>query len=197
MKKICQGAEAVLYRKGNELIKDRVSKKYRIKELDERIRKLRTREEARLLSMAKRAGVNAPQVLTQENNKIIMEFVEGKVLRDYLDSAREWKTICRKIGKSIARLHSHNIIHGDLTTSNMIWKNDAVYFIDFGLGFYSKRVEDMAVDLHVLEEALTAKHYRSAEKFFKTILNEYAKTFKKGMSVVVRLEKVKKRGRYL
>ena len=44
---INQGAEAVIESKGNEIIKKRINKSYRIKEIDEKIRKLRTKKRQR------------------------------------------------------------------------------------------------------------------------------------------------------
>ena len=60
-----------------------------------------------------------------------------------------------KIGRIIGNLHLNEIIHGDLTTSNiLIVKEDndlKIYFIDFGLSIVSNHLEDKAVDLYVLE----------------------------------------------
>ena len=105
------------------------------------------------------------------SDKIIMPFINGKKLSEHLDEfpLTKQKQICKQIGKSIAKLHKNNIIHGDLTTSNMILKDNKTYFIDFGLGFISQRYEDKAVDLHLLKQALEAKHFRNWEVLFKEI----------------------------
>ncbi|MAG50631.1 Kae1-associated kinase Bud32, partial [archaeon] len=105
------------------------------------------------------------------------------------------KKICEKIGKNISILHDNDIVHGDLTTSNMILKKDKVYFIDFGLGFISDKTEDKAVDLHLLKKALMTKHYRIFEKSFENVLKGY-KENKDFKEVLNRLEKVESRGRY-
>ena len=188
---IGRGAEAVLILKNELLVKDRVKKNYRIEKIDSKLRKERTRKEAKLLSEAKRAGVKTPTVYNTTKTSIEMDFVKGKLLRDCLDDLKNWKNVCEKIGKNIAKLHANNIIHGDLTTSNMILKNDDVYFIDFGLGFESKRVEDKAVDLRVLEEALNAKHYKNCDNFFKTIIETY-----NNPEVLKRMSIIRKRRRY-
>ena len=193
---VSRGAEAVLVKKGKLLIKDRVKKGYRLAQIDEKIRKERTKKEAKLLSNAKRTGVKTPNVITVSENIIEMEFVEGKLLRDHLDSLKNRRKICENIGENVAKLHANNIIHGDLTTSNMILKGSETYFFDFGLGFESKRVEDKAVDLRVLEEALRAKHYKHHDKFFKSVLHGY-KQYRRSSEVINRLDKVKKRVRYL
>ena len=87
-----------------------------------------------------------------------MEFIDGKKLSDSLES-QDYKKICKQIAENITKMHNSGIIHGDLTTSNMIFKNNQVYFIDFGLAFHSSKVEDKAVDLHLLKQALEAKHF--------------------------------------
>ena len=92
-----------------------------------------------------------------------MQAIEGKRISENLDkfTPKKQKKICEKIGENIAKLHEANIIHGDLTSSNMILHVDEnnfkdVYFIDFGLGFISPKVEDKAVDLHLIREAFEA-----------------------------------------
>lgn len=195
---IQQGAEAVIFLKDNFVVKNRISKSYRIKELDERIRKLRTRGEGRLLERASEI-VDIPAIKNiNEKEKIIeMEFIEGKKLSDNLDefSLDEQKAICRKIGESVGKLHDARIIHGDLTTSNIILKDGRIYFIDFGLGFISHKIEDKAVDLHVFKQALEARHFKNWEKLFEEFAEEYKKS-KEGEFVLERLKKVEKRGRY-
>jgi Kae1-associated kinase Bud32 len=191
-----RGAEAVLIKKNSVLIKNRVKKGYRLAQIDEKIRKERTKKEAKLLSDAKRAGVKTPNIINVTENIIEMEFVNGKLLRDHLDSLKNWRKVCENIGKSVAKLHANDIIHGDLTTSNMILNGVETYFLDFGLGFESKRVEDKAVDLRVLEEALRAKHYLNHDKFFKSVLRGY-ELYEKSFEVINRLEKVRKRARYI
>lgn len=192
---ISQGAEAILEKNENRVVKKRTEKGYRIKELDERIRRERTNFEAKLLTKAKRAGVKAPKVFSVKKYEIEMEYIEGLLLRDNIENL-DIEKISKKIGESIAKLHEQNIVHGDLTTSNMILKEDEIYFIDFGLGFDSIRVEDKAVDLRVLEEAVEAKHYKNAQKIFKNILNGY-KSYPDSEKILKQLEKVRKRGRYL
>ena len=197
MKKlICQGAEAILYKKGQGIVKDRVKKTYRFEALDERLRRQRSRKEAKLLEKAFEI-INVPKLIKlDEKNKIIeMEFIKGKKLSESLDELGNAIEICKKIGNSIGKLHDAGIIHGDLTTSNMIWKNEEVYFIDFGLGFESSSAEDKAVDLHLIKQALEAKHFGHFDKYFQAVLEGY-KNSKHKSEVVKRLEKVEKRGRY-
>ncbi len=192
MKIIQQGAEAILYQEKNKLIKHRIPKSYRIKEIDDKLRKFRTRREGKILE---KASINVPKVFKIDDNnmKIEMEFIPGKLLKDILDdlSISQRNKICKQIGEEISKLHEQNIIHGDLTTSNMIYYDKKIYFIDFGLSFFSHKIEDKAVDLHLLKQALESKHYKHFESTFKTILSAY-----KNKEVLSRLEVVEKRGRY-
>lgn len=195
MKLIQKGAEANLYRKGKILLKDRIKKGYRVEQLDEKIRRQRTKREAKLLQSASKAGVSVPKILNIEKFKLEIEFIDGKRIKDTLGE-KNYKGICKKIGGSVAKLHTYDIIHGDLTTSNMILKGNKIYFIDFGLGFFSKSIEDKATDLHLLEEALTSTHYKIADKAFKVVINSY-KNYEDSKSVLKRLKQIELRGRYV
>jgi TP53 regulating kinase and related kinases len=235
---IQQGAEAVLIRKEDVLLKRRVEKGYRISELDGALRKRRTKREGRLLEKAGKI-IDVPKVVKVDEKKkeIDMEFIDGLKLSESLDSMKNWKEVCVAIGENIAKLHDEGIIHGDLTTSNMIWKLDSLsldgkgslcsqntaklrpvsrggygsenggafvdgdvangklFFIDFGLGFANGRIEDKAVDLYLIKEALEAKHFLHWEKFFRAVLEGY-KASRSWKETLKRLEKVEKRGRY-
>ncbi len=192
MRLIQQGAEAKLFVKGNRLIKHRIKKSYRLPILDSKIRKFRTKREAKLLATAK---INVPKIfkIDEDNCIIEMEFLNGDLLKNILDTLPLKKSleICKEIALEVSKLHSQDIIHGDLTTSNMILKDDKIYFIDFGLGSFSKRIEDKAVDLHLLKQALESKHYKNFEKYYSVILKNY-----KHKDVLKQLEKVELRGRY-
>lgn len=196
-KVLMQGAEAKIILSGDLIIKDRIKKSYRIKELDEKIRKQRTRSEKKLLEKASKI-INAPDPFPlKEFNKIEMPFIDGKRLSENLDefSLEKQKKICKIIGEEIAKIHKADIIHGDLTTSNMILKDDKIYFVDFGLGFISKKIEDKAVDLHLLKQALEAKHFKHWETLFEKVLEGY-KNYQESKKVLERLKAVEKRGRY-
>src|SRR5271157_5405867 len=116
---LSQGAEAIISQRGEEITKKRIEKSYRLKQLDEKIRKLRTRSEAKLLEKAIKI-ISVPKVLKVDeiNKEIIMKAVEGKRLSNYLDKfpSEMQKEICEKIGDNISKIHNENIIHGDLTT---------------------------------------------------------------------------------
>jgi len=191
---LSQGAEAIIYQENDKVIKKRVKKSYRIPELDEKIRKSRTRGEAKLLKKASEIIAIPGNIKENEKKKeISMDFIDGIKLSDELDNfpLEEQKNILKEIGKAIAKLHDANIIHGDLTTSNMIFKNSEIFFIDFGLGFISSKLEDKAVDIHVLKEALEARHFNHWKELFKEFEKAYSKK-----DVLERLKAVEKRGRY-
>ena len=192
---IAQGAEAVLIREGNILIKERVPKEYRIPQIDQRLRLLRTRQESRIM---KRLAF-APRIhdVDEDNMKISMDYIDEKPLKFFLDgmAVTERKEACIQIGKQIGELHSKDIIHGDLTTNNMILKEGKLYFIDFGLSYISLKPEDKAVDLHVLRQALEGRHAGIAGECFQHALEGY-QNYPGRSAVLERLEKVEKRGKY-
>lgn len=196
---IAQGAEAKLYKEENKLIKERIKKNYRHEEIDGRIRKTNTRREYKLLDKASKI-INVPKVLdyNEKEYKITMEFIPGLTLRDTLDNMPTKKRIdlCEQLGKEIAKLHNTGIIHGDLTTSNFILKEDKIYFIDFGLGFHSTKIEDKAVDLHLLRQAFESKHYKHFEQSFQAVMKGYKEESKPAKEILDRFEIVEKRGRY-
>ncbi|MEN7982727.1 MAG: KEOPS complex kinase/ATPase Bud32 [Nanoarchaeota archaeon] len=204
-KRFLLGAEAIIYKKDNLVIKKRVKKSYRISEIDDKIRKLRTRGEAKLIERLSKI-ILVPKISksSEISKEIVMEFIEGKKLSEHLNnfSLFEQKKIVGKIGESVSKLHNANIIHGDLTTSNMILKEEVgcrksdirLYFIDFGLGFHSVKIEDRAVDLYLLKQALEAKHFEN----FKILFSEFLKNYKSKNreKILEQLGKVEKRRRY-
>ena len=181
---IYRGAEAEIILSsylGRDVIKKRrISKGYRLKELDFRLRSLRTKEEARLISEARKAGIPVPIIYDVDimDCTITMEFIKGKRVKELLREIpkSERRKVCFKIGENIARLHSKGIIHGDLTTSNMISSGEKIYFIDFGLGGFSKETEDRGVDLHLLLEAFRSAHSEDEDLFYY-VLDGYRERF--------------------
>ncbi len=195
---IQQGAEAIILKEGEEIIKRRIKKSYRIQELDNKIRKQRTRSESKLLEKASKI-ILIPKIkkIDEKAMEIRMDFIDGKKLSEELTffPLTKQKIICVEIGKSIAKIHDADIIHGDLTTSNIILKENEVYFIDFGLGYSSHRIEDKAVDLHLIKQALEAKHFQNWEILFNSIKEGYEHS-KNCEKVLKHLERVERRGRY-
>ncbi len=191
---IARGAEAVITKNG-EITKERIKKGYRLEQLDIALRRKRNRAEASLLREARRAGVPVPQILAESDFSIKIEFMDGMKVKDALDE-KNCKELAGKIAVSISKLHDKDIIHGDLTTSNMILKDNEIYFIDFGLGFFSEKTEDKATDLYLLHEALESTHFSVLEKAWETILNTYKEYYNGADKVIKTLAKIEKRGRY-
>ncbi|MDI6721450.1 MAG: KEOPS complex kinase/ATPase Bud32, partial [Candidatus Aenigmarchaeota archaeon] len=189
------GAEAEIRKSGNEIEKMRIKKGYRIQELDERLRKRRAQLEARLISEARRAGVKTPVVFSSDRFTIRMEYIEGRKVKDVLNEKNAGR-LCAGIAEPAASLHNKGIIHGDLTTSNMILKNGEIYFIDFGLGCRSVRAEDKASDLYLLHEAFRSAHFDVSEKGWKTVLKVYREKSNDWNNISKALKKIEKRRRY-
>lgn len=188
---------------GKVLVKHRIPKDYRVKGLDLDLRDFRTGLEAKLLNDAKRAGVPTPIIYEVDRTgmRIIMEYVEGELVKTFLEdmNPRDRRELCELIGKQIARLHGAGIIHGDLTTSNMIRTPEGkVYFIDFGLGGYDRSREARGTDLHLLYRTLQSSHFRVADEAFKTVLGGYRRELGKVADETVRrVEEIERRGRYV
>jgi TP53 regulating kinase-like protein len=195
---IQQGAEAILYREGCEVVKDRVAKGYRLPEIDARIRKIRTRAESKLLDAAARAGLNVPRVLETGSTVLRMEFIDGSKVKDILNELpeNERDSVCGLIGNAAARMHGAGIAHGDLTTSNMVYKDGKVYLIDFGLGKFSSKPEDQATDMYLLYEALKAAHFKYLSRSWQYILKSYADNNSGAGAAIERFKKIEKRRRY-
>lgn len=187
---LAKGAEATIIQKDtSSVIKKRAPKKYRLPEIDEELIKSRTRRETKILQKLENI---APKVLNTDNqNSLEIEYVEGDVLKNVLDNKTE---LAEQIGKNTGIMHDKDIIHGDLTTSNMILNREGkIKFIDFGLAFVSDKEEDKAVDLHLFKEAVESKHFRKEKEIWKEFLKGYNPSNKK--QILKRLEIVEKRGR--
>ena len=186
------------------IVKHRLPKSYRIGEIDEKIRKHRTKSEAKILSDVKRAGVRAPVLydVDLKRKDIIMEDIPGPMIKDIMpDLAHEKrKELAVAIGETIRAFHDVDIIHGDLTGSNMILvdnnledigNNLAVF--DFGLGRYSDLLEDKAVDLLVLKKSFQSVDYEIASETFDWILDAYDSDSRKMRD---KISEIQSRGRY-
>lgn len=193
--KLDQGAEAVIIREGDVILKDRVPKSYRHPLLDESLRKTRTRKEAKMLSELGKIGFPSPRLIDSDDKsmRIRMSFQKGAKLRDVFED--DYVRFSQDIGHKLALLHSHKIIHSDLTTSNMILDGE-VHFIDFGLSFISDKIEDRAVDLHLLKQAIESKHPKVHTESFEQITRAYLAFAPDNIKVIDRLKVVERRGRY-
>ena len=189
---IAKGAESNIVKSSylgeKAVIKDRIPKGYRIPEIDNKIRKARCKEEAKLLSDAKRAGVKTPVLydVNLENKAITMEEIEGVMLKEVIDD-----DLALRLGGEISKLHCADIIHGDITTSNILFSDSKLVFIDFGLGRYSQLKEDKAVDLLVLKKSLQSIDYNLALRYFDLVLKGYGDE-----SILKTIHDIESRGRY-
>ncbi len=194
---IQQGAEAKIYlTKDNTIHKNRLPKSYRHPQLDKQIRTRRTRAEAKILTKAAKARINVPKLLHTEKFNLSMEYIKGDRLSQTLNSYPESKqfSTMQKIGRQVAKLHKNNIIHADLTTSNIILSNSKIFLIDFGLSYISTKIEDKAVDIHLIKQALKAKHFLIYENLSKNFEKGY--NWEDSKKILERLIIVEKRGRY-
>jgi N6-L-threonylcarbamoyladenine synthase/protein kinase Bud32 len=185
------GAEAVVTF-GPELVeKERIGKEYRRPELDTRLITERTRAEARLITAARRYGVPTPIIRDVTSDTLVMERITGTLLKDSLTDDN-----LREAGKVIGILHAAGIIHGDLTTSNMVIRGGRCVLIDFGLATVSSEVESRGVDLHVLFQTLESTTDLSAT-LIESFRKGYHETLKEAPDVFEREKEIEKRGRYL
>ncbi|MCC7552382.1 Kae1-associated serine/threonine protein kinase [Candidatus Micrarchaeota archaeon] len=150
-----KGAEAIVYPISyfdlDVLVKERIEKSYREKTLDIRLRTERTRQEAKLLTTAKESGILCPIIYDIYENKIILKRVEGKMLYDHKNIS---KSQIKHAAEILAKLHKLDIIHGDYTPANLIQTKKGLVVIDFGLGYFSKKIEDKAMDVVTMKKAL-------------------------------------------
>jgi len=205
---IKKGAEANLYleewHNRKVIMKQRLPKKYRIQELDKEIRSQRTMHEPHIIHKAKEAGVPTPTIFMVDlaEANIIMEAVDGKQVKQVLNdlSSEERLRLSRHIGELIGRLHNNGIIHGDLTTSNMILTPyGKVVFVDFGLSERSTELETKGVDLHLMKRAFQSTHYKYAKECFEAVMEGYAEVVGEGeaKNVLEKIREIERRGRYV
>ncbi|KAF2968345.1 hypothetical protein GQX73_g5207 [Xylaria multiplex] len=224
-------------------LKYRPPKPWRHPVLDARLTRHRILSEARNLAKCRREGVPVPNVYAVDESAgwLMMEWIAGDPVRvainEWLQRRRDDEraqgrtgdavvegkgeadadlvALLRRIGAAVGRMHKVGIVHGDLTTSNMMLKpwergkepanghnvesdgllEGEIVIIDFGLASQSTSEEDRAVDLYVLERAFASTHPR-AEKLFTAILEDaYREAFKQAPVVLKKLEDVRMRGR--
>ena len=183
------------------LSKLRTERSYRHPVLDRELRHRRTIREAEMLSKAKEAGIRSPYLyfVDAHRNEIIMEYIKGVNLKTVFSA-----DLALKLGECIAKLHSINIIHGDVTTSNFILEGcsqdsrTVLAIIDFGLSFFSQRLEDMASEVRMLKEVLSSVHYEVFDQAFLKFSEAYSSFSppERGRKVLQKVEEIQSRGRY-
>ena len=204
-----QGAEAKIYSSTllsrPVIVKERFKKSYRHPVLDEKLTHRRTSQEVRSIARCRKAGISTPVVyfVDYTSHKIYMENVQNAVpVKDVINSKlaqnSHLEQLAEKLGTMLGQMHSIDVIHGDLTTSNMLLRDsEDIVLIDFGLSYISSLVEDKGVDLYVLERALLSSH-PNTEQFFQKVLQSYVTatgSAKKAQEILEKLEEVRLRGR--
>jgi TP53 regulating kinase-like protein len=203
-----KGAEASLYLSDwhgrKAVIKTRIPKRYRPEALDKQIRTYRTTHEPQLMHQAKAAGVATPLIymVNIPEATIVMEYIEGVQVKQHLNKApkAERKKICLKIGELVGKLHKNGLIHGDLTTSNMVLTpQGTIFLVDFGLGEKSVELEAKGVDLHLLKRALQSTHFAFWDACFDDVLAGYSLVLGDELAekVYEKINEIERRGRYV
>ncbi|MFZ0925701.1 MAG: Kae1-associated kinase Bud32 [Halobacteriota archaeon] len=188
---VLTGAEAVVALRGHSVVKKRIPKDYRIAELDTKLRRERTRLEAKIQSDARRAGVPTPIIGAIDSFSITMERIEGPPVSSAMSEA-----VAEDIGVVLCALHSAGIVHGDPTTHNMILSAGKVYLIDFGLSSYDRSLEARGVDVHVFFQTLQATDDRFPA-LKDAFLAGYARNCSNAALILEKVNEIKERGRYL
>jgi TP53 regulating kinase-like protein len=177
---------------------------YRLPELDKLIRSQRTVHEAQMIHQSKLAGVSAPHLyyLSPPEALLVMEYLKGERLKTLLLEAgltrERAEALGQEFGRSIARLHDAGIMHGDLTTSNVIVDGDSLSLIDFGLAIHSQRLEDQAVDLRLIKETLIGAHNSVSKHFMQSLVAGYSSVGGRARAEAAtkKLAEIERRGRY-
>lgn len=226
---LSQGAEAKIFIQQVQgklcIVKERFQKNYRHQDLDKHLTRTRIRAESKALGRCTAAGILVPQVINTDiqERKITLEYFDKAItVKEYINDllknhlsgiectndrnfGNKLEKLGTEIGEVIGKMHANNIIHGDLTTSNMLinpvdenradFDKHQLVMIDFGLSTYSQSPEDKGVDLYVLERALLSAH-STVETLFDTILKAYESSNPQGMkAAIASFEDVRARGR--
>ncbi|HLC11023.1 MAG TPA: Kae1-associated kinase Bud32 [Candidatus Bathyarchaeia archaeon] len=185
------------------VVKRRVNKEYRNPSLDEQIRHDRTISEASAIHEAKTAGARVPSIvgIDIENNAIVMTHLAGTVARECLDDLgiKEARKLLQSVGAQIGLLHTSGIVHGDLTTSNIIVSpSGAPFTVDFGMSRRSVEPEDRGVDLHLLHRSIVASHSHDPSSMMNAMIRGYEETAGKKVasSTWRKAREIARRGRY-
>lgn len=197
-----RGAEAELRRTewhGRPAVeKVRLPKGYRHGSLDDALRASRIRMEARLIADARKHGIAVPILydLDLRGHRLVMEFIDGPTIKEVLLKRLADPTeVARGIGRLAGTLHAHGIVHGDLTTSNLLWRDGRIYAIDFSMGERTDSPEAQGVDLRLLKEAWTSAHFDLPD-LFAEVVAAYREAYPRADEAVAKLAEIEDRGRY-
>ena len=203
-----KGAEAILFTADwfhqSAVIKYRLPKRYRNPQIDSLLRSKRTIAESKALSDLNEAAMPVPTILdvNPAEGIIIMKKIEGDRLKDRIDSLNpeQNRAIFHTVGFQVGKMHSLGRIHGDLTTSNIIYTpTKDLYFIDFGLTQSSIAIEERAVDLHLFKSVMQSTH----GKWFHSLFPEFLQGYQQGLGskeandIIAKIDEIELRGRYI
>lgn len=203
MRLLRRGAEAELYQTTflglPAVLKKRIVKRYRHPTIDQSLRTSRLRTEARLLQEARRIGLRVPLIydLDPEENHLVLEHVRGPRFKEHFARAgpKERLRLARELGAAVALLHRHDLVHGDLTTSNILLTPQGLCFLDLSMGERSEELEAKGVDLHLLIEAFHSAHPECGREL-DAALSSYRRAYRDGARVIAKAEEIARRGRY-
>jgi TP53 regulating kinase-like protein len=193
MKVLAEGAEAVVYETEiggvRALVKRRIQKRYRIAEMDTRIRARRSKSEARIMAIVSKARINGPHLLLFDGYDIYMTAVEGRKLTEMIASGPLPGGLFEKIGVMLGRLHDAGVAHGDYTPANIIVGKEGPCIIDFGLSEIGGSLEEKALDILLMKRSVARAAYGS-------FIKGYRASTASAPEVLGRLEAIERRGRY-
>ncbi len=194
MKLMAMGSEASVYSKGDRVVKIRKRKGYRLNEIDAPLRKSRTRMEFGIMKKCYSSGIRvpAPLKMKEEDCSIEMEKIEG-IQFDSKFSTEKMK----ELGEMVAKMHRAGVVHGDLTTANILLTEKELVIIDFGLSEHTAKDESRATDIYLLKNALKSRHKELYEKAYDTFLDSYSGSIgKEFKGINAHLKDIEKRRRY-
>ncbi len=194
MKIMAVGSEATVYEDDGSVIKQRSPKRYRIKEIDEKLRKSRSRMEFKVMQKCYQGGINVPMPIrySEKTKRIWMSRLNGKRLSEDFDTNRMYE-----VGEMVGKLHKLGIIHGDLTTANIMNDKEKLFLIDFGLSYYSVKDEDRASDIFLFKNALKSKHANKYKDAYLSFLDGYKSIIgKEFKGIDTHLKDIEERRRY-
>jgi len=214
MKSIYLGFEGRMIKKGAEaelylidffglpaVLKRRVPKSYRAKELDDYIRRTRTSHEVTMMFHARASGVPVPAIydVDPEEGIIIMEYVPGPTLKELALKEYDVTHLFKLVGFYVGKMHINNIVHGDLTPANIVVpETDKPFFVDFGLAERTGELEAIGTDVHLMLRALESTHYNKVREFFEEFLRGYREVMgNRTDNVLKKVQEIRRRGRYV
>ncbi|BAB60441.1 O-sialoglycoprotein endopeptidase [Thermoplasma volcanium GSS1] len=174
--------------------KIRIAKGYRLKELDERIRGERMKNEFTVIRRMRDAGICVPIVYDYDpfEKTLTLSQIQGELLRDVI---RARPNVMGNVGHDVAVMHKNKISHGDLTVNNII-VSDRICFIDASMGKVNAELEDLAVDVYTLEDSINSLS-ENGKTLMKEFKMSYRANFPQANDVLNIVEDIRRRHRYV